>query len=74
MTVLCPKCGSEEFYFVQECTEHHTMEAIYEDGNIDLYALEASHPHEENHLYCEHCEWEGSLKQYFETKKEEDSG
>jgi len=73
MNVTCPKCGSENFHFVQESKEYFTIDAIHENGNIDLFALSDSYPSNINGLQCSDCGWEGSVKRYFETKNEEKS-
>jgi predicted nucleic-acid-binding Zn-ribbon protein len=55
MAVKCPKCGNEKFFYVQDVTEYHTIEAVQEGGFVDLECLVESYPDETFHFHCDTC-------------------
>ncbi len=66
--VRCPRCGSPSFYFRQEYTSFAHIDAISENGNIDVGETKDDIPHPMSALICEDCGWEGSGKTYNEGK------
>lgn len=53
----CPKCGAgkDKLVYVQKTTEYWSIEAINEDGSVDLGELIESHPADDERLECEAC-------------------
>jgi len=67
MMQLCPKCNSARFYYVQEVTEYHLVEVVYDDGNVDLGLLDDTKAHDDDYkLQCEDCEWSGTTAEFLE--------
>jgi len=55
----CPKCGAtkEDLLFVQQCTEYHTIDQVYEDGGVDLLSLADTFPIDDTSYFsCQKCE------------------
>jgi hypothetical protein len=72
VAVQCPNCGSFRFYYVQETTEYYTIDAIYEEGNVDLLALHDTFPKDDFHFFCEDCGNDYSVKEYFDRLNQKD--
>ena len=56
--VVCPKCGSERFYYNQRVFESHTMVDLPDaDGNLDLSCLIDTVVDDDykSYLHCEGC-------------------
>lgn len=53
---VCPLCGRSNLRYVQRCTEYHNVQAIYEDGNVDLSHLDDSYPDDDFYINCGDCD------------------
>ena len=40
MTIKCPHCDSEEFFYVQRVDEYHKIDSIEENGEVEFASLE----------------------------------
>ena len=69
MPVVCPECGSTEFYLRQEYTSYAYIDSVHADGSIDLGETKEDIPHGEYVLCCEQCEWSGNAAKYNERNK-----
>jgi len=70
----CPKCNSENFFYVQKSIEYHTMENLPENGHYDLCELVKSYNDDsfEPRLVCLNCHtsFDLLLKDFYQKKKE----
>jgi len=58
MTIRCPNCLSEEFYYVEDVTNYWTIEAIC-NNNVDLGDIDSETTCEgTQRLQCEECGFE----------------
>ena len=69
-TEKCPRCKREHFYYVQDVTEYHTIDEVYEDGNVDVMSHARSYNHDTYKLWCEDCEWEGTAEDFVKMKED----
>jgi len=64
MSVRCPKCKSERFYYKQTVVEYHTIDKITESG-VELMELSETYPvAETTELVCDACDWSGGVAEY----------
>lgn len=58
MSVVCPRCQSKRFFYVQSTVEYHSVASLAtKDDPIELVALEESiaDDTQPQYLWCEDC-------------------
>ena len=69
----CPKCDSTDILYCPIVEEYWSIEAVHEDGALDLKDLEDSVTTSEHEYYCSDCtEKYGSIKEMNIFEPEED--
>lgn len=65
MTVNCPNCGSQRFYFIQKTWCWHKIADIDpETGEVETCGFVNDDPTDTFRLECQQCNWKGSGKDY----------
>jgi len=68
--ITCPKCGSEKFFYRQECAEYSYIEEIHEEGWCELGEVVDTYHHDDQvTLQCDECGVELTIDEYLAMKE-----
>lgn len=71
VSINCPNCDAcqDDIRYVQDMKEYHHIDSVYENGDVDLAALDESWPDDEYSFHCTKCEWMFSFEKAAITSK-----